>query len=162
MKTIVVVILMAVAAMPAGAQASADSARARALEAFQPGDRIRAALLSNRWTGSFERVTGDTLFFGTRGDIPMALRFSAIDSLWRGADARRRGAWIGGLTGVALGAYAGLVVIGLAGAEYGQPKYITGDMVKGGVFGALGLGLVGLLTGEFIGKRIRTWRLVYP
>ncbi|MGH7637702.1 MAG: hypothetical protein ACREOK_08615 [Gemmatimonadaceae bacterium] len=132
------------------AQPSRDSSVARALAEFDEGDRIRVALLRSPFVGRYVSTRGDTLFFGTPGQPPMAFRFNAVDSLWRHDRATSRGAWIGAVAGVASGfvAYAA-----------------TADGDRRGAGNALAIAAIGTVggagLGAVIGTGFRRWRLVY-
>lgn len=85
-------LLVLILAAPAATQAQSggwmpgpahDSAVAVVLSRFRPGQPIRVALLRNRWSGRFEAVRGDTLFFGPPHQPPMGVRFNAVDTVWR-------------------------------------------------------------------------------
>lgn len=132
------------------AQPTRDSSVARALSGFEEGDRIRVALLRSPFVGRYMSTRGDTLFFGTPGQPPMAFRFNAVDSLWRMGSASRRGAWIGAV----LGAAAGLAFYAVA-AEDGarRPGIALGSTAIGAVGGAA--------VGAVIGMSFTRWRLVY-
>lgn len=144
---LILVVIAACVAMPATAQSPRDSVIGKALGAFRPGQPIQVALERSRWTGRFERASGDTLFIGSRGKPPMAFRFNAIDTLWRQHGHFSRGAWIGGTT---FGVYGMLVVRGLGG---------DGSSTLGA---GAALGLVGALTGGLIGTAFKRWVVVYP
>lgn len=137
----VVILLISAAAIPAAAQLPGDSAMAsvaNAIEELRQGDVIRVALVRARWVGNFERASGDTLFFGSPNDIPMAIRFNAIDTLWRSGSATGRSALLGAL---ALG--------------------LLGGVMAEGPGAAVGAG-VGALAGSIVGKRTRIWRRLHP
>ena len=127
-----------------------DSLVLRALSRFEEGDRIRVALLRSPFVGTYVGTRGDTVFFGTPGQPPMAFRFNAVDSLWRVGRATERGTWIGALAG------AGLGLLGLALLSEHDPRGLTegglavaATTVGGAAFGAL------------LGRSLRSWRLVY-
>jgi hypothetical protein len=109
----------------------------RALSRFQEGDRIRVALLRSPFVGRYAGIRGDTLFFGTPGQPPMAFRLNAVDSLWRVGGFSGRGAAFGALLGLAAGAVARDVRTA-AGATFG-----------------------GGAVGWMVGSRFRRWRLVF-
>lgn len=154
MKWLLIALLFALPAS-AAAQAPGDSALIRALGEFRPGQPIRVALLRSRWVGDFERVAGDTLYFGTAGQQPMAIRFNAIDTLWRQTSAKDRGSVIGGVT---LGLVLGAVGV-FAGSDEGGD---AGQVVQGALIGGfLGAG-IGSVVGGFVGSRSRLWIRVYP
>lgn len=142
MRRIALALLMSIsAAVSAGAQLPGDStiaSVARAIGTLRQGDVIRVALVRAKWVGNFERASGDTLFFGTPGDIPMVIRFNAIDTLWRRGSATGRSALLGAL---ALGLIGG-VIAEAPGAAVG-----------------VGVGAVG---GMLVGKRTRIWRRLHP
>src|ERR1700741_5426617 len=104
-------------ASSAAAQTGGDSALVRALSGFRAGQPIQVALLRNRWTGEFRSVRGDTLFIGSRDQLAMALRFNALDTLWRRSSRRPRGAWIGGTSGAILVGFASMITMAQGGAE---------------------------------------------
>ena len=72
-----------IAVVQAGAQQPRDSAVLRAISAFSEGQPIRIALLRSRWAGRFLGRRGDTVFLGRRDQPPMAVRFNAVDTVWR-------------------------------------------------------------------------------
>jgi hypothetical protein len=130
--------LLCLGSAAARAQPTArDSLVLHALSRFQEGDRIRVALLRSPFVGRYVATRGDTLFFGTPGQPPMAFRLNAVDSLWRVARESGRGAVVGGLVGLA----AGLVARDL---ETGAATVSAGALV-----------------GWLIGSRLTRWRLVY-
>lgn len=142
--------LFCLGASEARAQTTArDSLVLRALSRFQEGDRIRVALLRSPFVGSFMGTRGDTVFFGTPGQPPMAFRFNAVDSVWRVGRATAAGTWIGAVVGAASGAAA------YALTENDARSAGTG-VVSAGV-GALG----GAVIGALVGRGFRRWRLVY-
>jgi hypothetical protein len=146
--------LVACVALPAAAQSPRDSAVGHALSRFRPGQPIQVALERNRWTGRLERVGGDTLFFASRGQLPMAIRFNAIDTLWRRSNHTIRGVWNGGATGALLGGFA---------AAAGESSNDTnGNAVHAGLLGAAIGGALGAITGGVIGSLVRRWQLAYP
>ena len=142
MRRLVIAVLTCVlATLPVEAQLPSDStiaSVARAIGELRQGDVIRVALVRAKWVGNFERASGDTLFFGTPGDIPMVIRFNAIDTLWRRGSATGRSTLLGAL---ALGLIGGVI------AE-----------APGAAVGA-GIGAVG---GMMVGKRTRIWRRLHP
>jgi hypothetical protein len=142
-----VVVVAACIAAPAIAQSSRDSVVNEVLTKFSPRQPIQVALLRSRWTGRFERVGGDTLFIASPGQLPMAFRFNAVDSLWRQGDHVGRGAWIGGTT---LGVFGVVILNGL-----GREGFSTLGV-------GAGLGLLGALTGGWIGSAFKRWVAVYP
>lgn len=132
------------------AQPTSDSSLVRVLAGFEEGERIRVALLRSPFVGRFMNTRGDTLFFGTPGQPPMAFRFNAVDSVWRYDRATSRGGWIGAAVGVA----SGFAVYAL-----------TADANRRGVGNALGIAAIGTVSGATLGALIgtgfRRWRLVY-
>jgi hypothetical protein len=143
--------LLCLGAAGARAQVTArDSSVLRALSHFQEGDRIRVALLRSPFVGSYVDARGDTLFFGTPGQPPMAFRFNAVDSLWRMSRMTRRGAWIGAAVGFAAG-------LGAAALE-AQDDEGTGN--KAQLVTAIGT-VSGGIIGAVVGRGFRRWRLVY-
>ena len=159
MKLFLVTIAACVAA-PAAAQSPRDSVVGEALTSFLPGQPVQVALLRSRWAGRFERVGGDTLFFASLGKPPMAMRFNAIDTLWRQTDRSRRGAWIGG-TALGLLGFATVIISKLSGEGPSSKKVGAAD-VGVGLAWATGLGLAGALTGGWIGSGFKTWVVVFP
>jgi hypothetical protein len=130
--------LLCLGSAAARAQTTArDSLVLRALSRFQEGDRIRVALLRSPFVGTYVGTRGDTLFFGTPGQPPMAFRLNAVDSLWRVGGFAGRGAILGALAGLA------------AGIVSRDGETAAGAIVGGGAAGWL------------IGSRFRRWRLVY-
>lgn len=141
MRQIAIAVLMSLFAAPASAQLTGDStpaALSRAIGGLRPGDAIRVALVRAKWVGNFERATGDTLFFGSPNDIPMAIRFNAIDTLWLRSAATGRSALLGAL---ALGLVGGVIADG-TGATVGVA--------------------VGAMGGGVVGSRTRIWRRLFP
>lgn len=132
------------------AQPARDSAVARALSGFEEGDRIRVALLRSPFVGRYLSTRGDTLFFGTPGQPPMAFRFNAVDSLWRYDRATARGAWVG----AAVGAATGLAAFALQAEDDGRTAGIALGTAAIGTAG-------GAVIGALIGAGVRRWRLVY-
>jgi hypothetical protein len=110
---------------------------------FTEGDRIRVALLRSPFVGSYVGTRGDTLFFGTPGQPPMAFRFNAVDSIWRPGRATTHGAWIGAIVGGAA-----------AGAAHAFGNAVDGTAAIIGPFGGAAIGAI-------IGSAIKRWRLVY-
>src|SRR5687767_1935217 len=152
---LVIAMLVACVAFPADAQTASDSALVRALSRFRPGQPVQVALMRNRWSGEFRRVGGDTLFFGTRNDSSMALRFNAIDTLWRRSSHSVRGAWIVGTAGALFGGFTFAVVAG-------QADDIDASAMEAGALGVVAGGAVGAIAGGLIGSGFRRWRRVYP
>lgn len=132
------------------AQPARDTSVARALAEFDEGDRIRVALLRSPFVGRYASTRGDTLFFGTPGQPPMAFRFNAVDSLWRHDRATWRGAWIG----AAMGAAAGLAAYAVMRED---DRRGAGNAFESAAIGTTG----GALIGALIGAGFRRWRLVY-
>ena len=156
----IALLLVLAAAIPVAAQLPADttaSSLTRAIGGLRQGDVIRVALERARWVGQFERIGGDTLFFGTAGQQPMAIRLNAIDTLWRRTSAARRGSAIGAATFGLLGGLAGAY---LAGAYDGG--WTTGRVIQYSVVGALVGTAVGVMAGGLVGSTGRTWRRVHP
>lgn len=144
------VALFCLGASEARAQTTArDSLVLHALSHFQEGDRIRVALLRSPFVGSYMGTRGDTVFFGTAGQPPMAFRFNAVDSIWRPARATTRGAW----TGAAAGVLAGVAAF----AVDRKASRSAGTVVVGTAIGAL----AGAAAGALVGRGFRRWRLVY-
>ena len=130
--------LLCLGSAAARAQPTArDSLVLRALSRFQEGDRIRVALLRSPFVGTYVATRGDTLFFGTPGQPPMAFRLNAVDSLWRVGSLRAHGSGLGALFGLAAGVAAR-----------------DGEIAVGTTIG-------GATLGWLIGSRFRRWRLVY-
>lgn len=143
--------LLCLGASEARAQTAArDSLVLRALSHFREGDRIRVALLRSPFVGAYMGTRGDTVFFGTPGQPPMAFRFNAVDSLWRVGRATSRGAWIGAL----VGAVAGLAVHASTAADDART---AGSALATSAIGTAG----GAVIGALVGSRYRRWRLVY-
>jgi hypothetical protein len=143
--------LLCLGAAGARAQVTArDSLVLRALSRFEEGDRIRVALLRSPFVGTYMGTRGDTVFFGTPGQPPMAFRFNAVDSLWRVGRGTRGGAWIGAV----IGAVSGLAVYALAAEDEART---TGRGLAATAVGALG----GAALGALVGKGFRNWRLIY-
>lgn len=139
--------LLCLGSAAARAQTTArDSLVLHALSQFQEGDRIRVALLRSPFVGTYMGSRGDTLFFGTPGQPPMAFRFNAVDSLWRVGSRARSGAWIG----ASVGAAAGLAYF--AGTADGAARTAGKAAVSAAV---------GAAFGAVIGKLFTRWRLVY-
>jgi hypothetical protein len=155
-----VVMVAACIAVPAAAQPPRDSVVGEVLTSFRRGQPIQVGLLRSRWAGRFERVGGDTLFFASPGQLPMAIRFNAIDTLWRQVDRSSRGAWIGGTTLGLLG-FATVVIDKLA-REAPSSNEVRALDVGVGLRWAAGLGVVGVLAGGWIGSRFNTWVVVHP
>jgi hypothetical protein len=155
-----VVMVAACIAVPAAAQPPRDSVVGEVLTSFRPGQPVQVGLLRSRWAGRFERVGGDTLFFASPGQLPMGIRFNAIDTLWRQTDHFSRGAWIGGTTLGLLG--FATVVIGKLTREAPSSNQVGAQDVGVGLAWAAGLGVVGALTGGWIGSRFKGWVVVYP
>ena len=153
-----VVAALVALSQPAAAQAMSDSAVAhdsavaRAMTTFRVEDPIRVALLRSRFRGQFMGVTGDTVFFGSSGQPPMAFRFNAVDSIWAVGRSTRRGALAGGI----VGAFAGTLFLGIGGRP-DEGKSLS-HAVLGSAVGAVGGGLLGAL----IGSRFRAWKRLYP
>lgn len=157
---VLAVLFVACAAFPIGAQPSRDSAVASALSRFHPGQPIRVALLRSPWAGEFQRVGGDTLFFGSRGQPPMAIRFNAIDTVWRQGNHYRRGAWIGGTT-LGVAGFAAALIGGLSN-DTPTSSGLRGSDIGAALAWGAGLGLVGGLAGGWIGSAFKRWVSVYP
>ena len=149
---------LAILSQPLDAQVSADSAVAhdsavaRAMATFRVEDPIRVALLRSRFRGQFMGVTGDTVFFGSSGQPPMAFRFNAVDSIWAVGRATRKGALAGGIVGVA----AGTLFLGIGGRP--DEGRSLSRAVLGSAVGAAG----GALLGALIGSRFKAWKRLYP
>ena len=154
-------LLLFLAAMPARGQGMPPAppmdsvALARALGELRPGQPIRVALLSARWVGNFDRVAGDTLYFGSAGDLPMGIRFNAIDTLWRRGSDGARWSTAGGVTLGVLFAAAGAF---MGNAEGGGARQVMWGAVLGGFLG----GGIGSVLGGVLGSRRRVWHRVYP
>jgi hypothetical protein len=149
------------ATFPDSAYFARDSAIWATLVGFTEGERMRVAMLRSRWVGRFQRIAGDTLYFGSPGQPPMALRFNAVDTLWRASTARGRGAWIGAASLAVVGGVGGALVVGSGGSD-GSSYDVGGKELGGALIGtALGAGL-GAIVGSAIGSGFRTWRRVYP
>src|SRR5688500_4085026 len=127
-----------------------DSLVLRALSRFEGGDRIRVALLRAPFVGSYVGTRGDTVFFGTPGQPPMAFRFHAVDSVWRVGRATARGPWSGALVG------AGFGLLGVALRSEDDARGLT----RGGLAVAATTG-AGAAFGALLGRSLRSWRLVY-
>jgi hypothetical protein len=157
---LVAVLLVALGATPGSAQFAPpqpmDSvALTRALGELRAGQPIRVALLSARWVGNFERVAGDTLYFGSPNDRAMAIRFNAIDTLWRHESAGSRGATIGGWTlGLLLGAAGAFVGADESGGASGA--------LQGGAAGVFLGATIGSVIGGMMGSTSQLWRRLYP
>src|SRR5687767_13496277 len=136
------------------AQSPRDSAVAQVLATFSTGQAIRFSLQGVRYAGPFVSHRGDTLFLGKADGPPMAIRFNAIDTLWRGTRATGRGAVIGGLTGSVLGALASAV--NAPSLDPGSDRTAT---VAGATAGGV---LTGVVIGALVGSQLRRWRRVYP
>lgn len=145
--------LLCCTASAAPAQESRDSAVAWTVTTLSPGTRIRVGLLRERWTGRFAGWNGDTLFLAGVGGPPMAIRFNAVDTLWRGSRAWRKGAVVGGIAGGLLGAIAVATAGRSAGSETGPGAVLL--FTAGGAAG-------GALYGAAIGSLFRTWRRIHP
>lgn len=152
-----VVLALTLLARPAHAQTPGDSAAARdsavgrVMAEFRVGAPIRVAMLRSRFRGEFMGVSGDTVFFGSAGQPPMAFRFNAVDSVWTVGRATRKGALGGAIVGA---------IAGAASQESSRPDRGTSlsQWLAGGAVGAAGGGLLGAL----IGSRFRTWKRLYP
>ena len=152
-----IAVALLLASRPGHAQAPTDSAVAHdsavgsAMAAFRVGDPIRVAMLRSRFRGQFMGVSGDTVFFGSTGQQPMAFRFNAVDSIWKTGRATRTGAIGGAIVGA---------IAGAASQESTRPDRGTSlsQWLVGGAVGAAGGGLLGAL----IGSRFRTWKRLYP
>jgi hypothetical protein len=152
MRLLSVALIMALAS-PGLAQSPSDSALARLLPTLSPGTRIRVGLLRERWTGRFAGTNGDTLFLAGVGGPPMAIRFNAVDTLWRGSRAWRKGTLIGGIAGALVGAIAVVSARTSVDSETGPAAvllYTTGGAAGGALYGAA------------IGSLFRTWRRIHP
>ena len=155
-----VVMVAACIAIPAAAQSPRDTDVGEVLTSFRPGQPVQVGLLRSRWAGRFERVGGDTLFFASPGQPPMAIRFNAIDTLWRQADRSGRGAWIGGTTLGLIGFAA--AIIGKLADDTPTSSDLRAQDVGVGLAWGVGLGLVGSLAGRWIGSGFKGWIVVYP
>jgi hypothetical protein len=130
--------LLSLGSAAARAQTAArDSLVLRALSRFQEGDRIRVALLRSPFVGRYVGTRGDTLFFGTPGQPPMAFRLNAVDSVWRIRGHAGRGAGLGALVGL---------IVGIVSRD--------GETAAAAIPGSAAVGWM-------IGARSRRWRLVY-
>ena len=143
--------LFSLGATEARAQPTArDSLVLRALSRFEEGDRIRVALLRSPFVGRYVGTRGDTVFFGTAGQPPMAFRFNAVDSIWRVGRATARGAWLG----AAAGAVSGLAYWAVAAGDGARDPEIA--------LGSAGVGAAaGAVIGGAIGMLFTRWRLIY-
>jgi hypothetical protein len=127
-----------------------DTAVARALTRFRAGQPIRVALLRNRWSGRFHGARGDTVFLGPADQPPMAVRFNAVDTIWRRGRAT--------VAGAIAGAAAGALVQGLSVALTRD-----GSRARGRWLGqTAGLVVAGGATGAIVGAGVRRWRRVLP
>jgi hypothetical protein len=132
------------------AQSPRDSAVAQVLATFSTGQAIRFSLQGVRYAGPFVSQQGDTLFLGKADGPPMAIRFNAIDTLWRGTRATARVAVIGALTLGALGALSGPILDPGGNHSATIAAAAAGGVLTGGVIGAL------------VGSQLRRWRRAYP
>jgi hypothetical protein len=158
-----VVMVAACLALPAlaAAQSPRDKEVLEALDRIRTGETVRVVLLLERWTGALQHVGGDTLFIASRGQLPMGIRFNAIDTLWRRSSHARRGAWIGGVTGLLAGGYVAAILARMSEAETGSDDVVV-TAIPAGFLGAAGGAAIGALTGGLIGSGFRRWQLVFP
>ena len=150
--------------LPAGELAARDSALTRVVGTLPDAKYIRVALMRSRWSGTYMGSRGDTIFLGVPDQPPMGLRFNAVDTLWRAHSAAKRGAWIGGISGLVLGAVAGATFLYEAEAD-AVPGYSSGvSDFNAGVtaLGAVSGAAIGALVGAAIGAPIRRWKRIYP
>jgi hypothetical protein len=143
--------LFCLGATGARAQTTArDSLVLHALSRFEEGERIRVALLRSPFVGTYRGTRGDTVFFGTPGQPPMAFRFNAVDSVWRVGRGTGRGAWIGAVIGIV----SGLAVHAVAAEDDART---AGTGLAATAVGGFG----GAALGALVGRGFRRWRLVY-
>ncbi len=152
MRTILMAAIL-FGASAAHAQEASDSTIIRVLSTVPDGQPIRVALLRSRWTGAYMGTRGDTVFLGVANQPPMAVRFNAVDTLWRAEPGTRVGVRRGALWGGAVGG----VFMGIAAGNFGGAE----DVVPVGLVGALVGAGSGALAGALIGSRLRHWRRVY-
>ena len=139
---------------------SRDAALSDAIARVREGQVIRVALMQSQWTGAYQRLAGDTLYFGPNQPVPMGIRFSAIDTLWVRSNHSRRVSDIGIVSGVLLGGLAGMYVI--AGYADGPVRGISGEMWRYAGVGALAGGVAGGLLGAAIGAPLKRWKRIFP
>jgi hypothetical protein len=149
-----VALFCCIAVPPVVAQSPRDSAVAQALATFSTGEAIRFSLQGVRYAGPFVSQRGDTLFLGKVDGPPMAIRFNAIDTLWRGTPATGRGAVVGALTLGALGALSSAVTAPILDPGGDHTATVAGA-TAGGV-------LTGAAIGALVGSQLRRWRRAYP
>ena len=146
------VVLIATSGRLAGAQSSAESEVAAAVAELTRGDVIRVAQSGATQSGRFRRVAGDTLFFGTQP--LMAVRFNAIDTLWRRTGGAGRGMQIGAVTGgVIVGGLLLLISRGDGDTDVG-----AGGLLFGTVTGAT----IGGFAGWIVGAPFQWWSRLHP
>ena len=140
------------------AQGTSDPLTAQ-LSHLRPGQHMRIALHEERWTGTFHRVAGDTLYFGLAGEDPMRIPLNVIDTVWRATNGAGRGARIGGITGMVLGGLMGLAFMGVA-ADGGsvRPEQSVAALGVGGII----VGSLGAVVGLVVGAPFRGWARIYP
>ena len=144
------------------AQMARDSIALLAVEGLSQGETIRIAAQGGYSVGWFQGMRGDAVQLGARNREPLTIPLSDVDTVWRRATRAGRGAKIGVVSGALLGGYAGMVFIGLAGAEGGSTNRIGGNEVAGGLVGALAGAATGALLGAGIGAAFKYWKRVDP
>lgn len=133
-----------------------------AVAGLSQGQAIRIATQGGHSVGWFQGIRGDAVQLGARDRDPFTIPLSAVDTVWRRATRAGRGAKIGSVSGALLGGYAGMVFVGLAGAEGGATNRIGGAEVAGGLVGALAGAVSGGLLGAGIGAAFKYWKRIHP
>jgi hypothetical protein len=150
--TIIVVVLAATAG-GAGAQAPTPTGvpdYQAAINALRDSQWVRLAVPDNgRREGQLLERSSELVVLSAE---PQPLRATTIDTLWTRGSAVKTGAFVGALTGLALG--VGLGLVGGGGEEFS-----TGLVAV--ALGGFGLG-AGAVLGTVIGLAIPKWHRQYP
>lgn len=127
-----------------------------ALEDFSAGDPIRVSFArQSRLQGRLMALGADSLEISVEG-VPAGVPLDAIEGVWARGNAVGRGALIGGVAGVVLGATYGLLIGEIACAETSCTRLEVGA-VGGLIVGAAGAG-----AGALAGLAIPVWHRRYP
>jgi hypothetical protein len=138
---------------PAEAQSirTTDTASQQALARLRSGTEIRVSQNDGLLQGTLRRLTATQVVLAQEG-TGQSLTLRGVDSLWVARRATGKGALVGALLGLGVGA-----IIGAAAAEEG---YDTPPVAWVALYGGGGL-LSGALLGAVVGST-KQWKRTYP
>jgi len=163
-RAVVLVLLAASACLgaPAAVSAQQDStAGPRLRQAFASlpeGRTVKVLRASGTTIGQFSSMAGDSIALLTDDGSPTTLKLDDVEAAWSRKHQAGKGALIGGIAGVALGALLGAVANGFCEAEVGDCGSTAGMVIVGG----LGGGAIGAGVGALIGAAIPGWKPMSP